>query len=150
MKDMPSVSLPRFDRNLLRAMKNVVPVAEREAWSRAWEAELWHTHHHTHNSRIATTDLFVGVIRDALWLRTDSWRRTFSGTAVLCLASLLGLCVFALAITLAINGSWHSLGASLNDQFSRFLVQAPLVVFVTFATSSRRHLRQSSTIGRID
>jgi hypothetical protein len=141
--------LPFFDRNLLRAVEKVVPSAEREEWSRTWEAELWHMHHRRriHSSRTLgiTADLSIGLTRDALWLRTDSWRRSFSGTPILCLASLLGLCLFSILISLALNGSWHSLALYLSKPLIRSVIEAPLVVFVSFATASHRHIEQGST-----
>lgn len=141
--------LPLFDRNLLRAIEKVVPRGEREDWSRTWEAELWHMHHRNriHSSRTLgiTADLSIGLTRDALWLRTDGWRRSFSGTPILCLVSLLGLCLFSILISLALNGSWHSLALYLSKPLIRSLVEAPLVVFVSFATASHRHIEQGST-----
>jgi hypothetical protein len=141
--------LPPFDRKLLRAVEKIVPSAEREEWSRTWQAELWHMHHRSRPGRTETlgitTDLSIGLTRDAVWLRTESWRRILSGTVTLCLLSLLGLCMLTTVVALALNGSWHSLGVSLNGPLSRCLFATPLVVFVTFATASRRHIEQSST-----
>jgi len=136
--------LPVFDRKLLRAVEKVVPAAEREEWSRTWQAELWHMHHRSRNRR-TTADLSIGLTRDALWLCTESWRRTLSGTAVLCLASLVGLCVLSTLIALALNGSWHSLALYLAGPFKHSLFATPLVVFVAFATASRGHSEQNST-----
>ncbi|MEO6924877.1 MAG: hypothetical protein ABI142_13705 [Bryocella sp.] len=104
--------------------------------------------HRSRNSRTralgVATDLSIGLTRDALWLRTDSWRRAFTGTPILCLASLLGLCLLSTLIALAFAGSWHSLALYLSDQFQRSLLEAPLVVFVAFATASRRPIEQGS------
>ena len=139
--------LPLFDRNLLRVVERIVPAAEREEWSYTWRAELWHIHHRGRNGRIRaigiTADLSIGLICDALWLRTDSWSRALSGTPTLCLASLAGLCFLSSVIALALTGSWHSLGLYLNGQFERSLVEAPFVVFVNFATASRRPMERS-------
>jgi hypothetical protein len=133
--------LPGFDRKLLRAVERVVPCGEREEWLRSWHAELWHKRY----GKGAAADLSIGLIRDAFWLRTDSWRRTFEGTALLCLASLLGLVGIAAAVGRVLNGSWYSLGLYLSGQLQCFLVAAVLVVFVTFATSSFRHGQQGSS-----
>ena len=143
--------LPPFDRNLLRIVKRVVPSTEREEWSRNWQAELWHMHHRDRNRRShtlgvslgVTIDFSIGLTRDALWLRTDTWRRSFSGTASLCLATLLGLCLLSTLIALALSGSWHSLSPYLNNQFNQSLFATPLVLFVAFATSSRSHIEES-------
>jgi hypothetical protein len=148
-----STPLPRFDHILLRTVERVIPPAEREEWFRAWQAELWHVHFQSHNNRIRArmivADLSIGLIRDALWLRTDSWRRSFSGTAVICLASLLGLNLFCTLIGLAVTGGWHSLGLYLSDHFTRSLVAAALVVFVAVATASRKYVEQSPTGNRL-
>ncbi|MEO6909751.1 MAG: hypothetical protein ABI158_02360, partial [Edaphobacter sp.] len=148
MRDRLPSPLPLFDRNLLRVVDKVVPLAERGEWSRTWQAELWHVRHRSRNSRTrdlgVTTDLSIGLTRDALWLRTDSWRRAFTGTPILCLASLLGLCLLSTLIALAFEGNWHSLALYLSDQFQRSLLEAPLVVFVAFATASRRPIEQGS------
>jgi hypothetical protein len=144
--------LPLFDRNLLRIVEKVVPRGEREEWSRAWEAELWHMHHCGSPRRTSiagiTADFSIGLTRDALWLRTESWRHTFSGTAILCLALLFGLLLFSTMVALILNGSCYLLGIYLRDPFGRFLLEAPLI-FVTFAAASRSHIEQSSASRRM-
>jgi hypothetical protein len=86
----------------------------------------------------------MGLSMDALWLRTESWRCAYNGTAVLCLAALAGLCTVAIIIALAIAGGWQVLRTDLRGPFIRFLIATPLVVFVTYATASRRHAEPSS------
>ena len=135
--------LSRFDRNLLRAVEKVVPSAERAEWRRAWQAELWHMRHHGGTLRPmplgVTTDLAVGLLCDALWLRTDSWRRTFSGTAISCLAALTGLLLFSTLVGLALSGNENAMRLYLAGPFRRFLVEAPLVVMVSSAFESRTY-----------
>ncbi len=86
-------TLPRFERCLLTTVGRLVPVQDRDEWSRTWQAELWYMHqrsHHRHISPLAgITDLSIGLLRDALWLRTEDWRLSFSdtATAVSCLAA---------------------------------------------------------------
>jgi hypothetical protein len=82
---------------------------------------------------------------DAIWLRTDSWRRAFSGTAVACLGSLAGLVLLSLLVGLALTGSWHALRLYAAAPFQRFFAEAPLVAFVTFSIELRRYLDQRST-----
>jgi len=110
--------LPLLDRNLLGLVKRIVPCDEREEWFRTWQAELWHMHHRSRNHPGKTlsvaTDLSIGLTRDALWLRTDSWRRSFTGTPTLCLATLLGLCLVSTLVSLALSGSWHALSLYLG------------------------------------
>jgi hypothetical protein len=144
---MPS-SLPSFDRMLLHAVERIVPAAEREEWSRAWQAELWYVHHrrrHRGRHRFAImTDLAVGLTRDALWLRTESWRITLSGTASLCLASLAASSAACTLIALAFSGGWEPLGVYLREPMARCLLAAALILFVSLATSSRRHVEQTT------
>ena len=148
MSQTPTPTLPLFDRKLLGAVERLVPTAEREEWSRAWQAELWHMHHgrgRRHRSDLITmADFSIGLTRDALWVRTESWRRTYTGTAVLCIASLLGLVLVASVIALAPYAGWHSLGISLSQQVHRSLFAAPLILFVAFASTSSRHIEQGA------
>jgi hypothetical protein len=143
--------LPNFDRRLLHAIERIVPAAQRPEWSRTWHAELWHMHHRSRARRARSralslaliSDLSIGLTRDALWLRTESWRRALSGTPTLCLGSLAALCLLALVLDLALTGSWHALRPHLAAEFRRCFYAAPLVLFVTFATASRRHIERS-------
>jgi hypothetical protein len=136
--------LPRLDRTLLRAFARLVPAAERADWSRSWHAELWHLHHRrrARPSLAVMADISFGLLNDALWLRAEGYRRTFSGTAVLCLATLLGLCTVALFAALTLAGTRTSLTAYLLEHLLRTAYAAPLVIFVIFATAPRRHLQQ--------
>ncbi len=146
MSQTSTPTLPPFDRKLLGVVERLVPLAEREEWSRVWQAELWHMHHRRgrrHRSAVvAMVDFSIGLSRDALWLRTESWRRTFTGTAVLCIAFLFGLILIASLIALAPLAGWHSLGDSLAQELDRSLFAAPLILFVAFATTSSSHIEQ--------
>ncbi len=139
-------TLPRFERCLLTIVGRLVPVQDRDEWSRTWQAELWYMHqrsHHRHISPLAgITDLSIGLLRDALWLRTEDWRLSFSDTATLCLASLLVLSLLSSLIALVLAGSWDSLRPYLHDQWMRSVIAAPYIVFVLYATASRRHTAQ--------
>lgn len=139
-------TLPHFDRKLLAMVERLVPLADRQEWSRAWQAELWHMHHRRAQRRrsavLSMLDFSVGLTRDALWLRTESWKRIFRGTAALCVASLFGLILVATGIALAPQAGWHSLGASLSQQAHRALFAAPLILFVAFASASNRHIER--------
>jgi hypothetical protein len=147
MMSQPSIAnLPPFDRKLLGVVERLVPIAEREEWSRTWKAELWHMHHRRgprHRSAIMSmADFSIGLTRDALWLRTESWRRAYTGTALLCIASLFGLILLASVIALSPRAGWSSLGVSLCQQVDRSLFAAPLILFVAFASTSSRHIEQ--------
>ena len=140
-------ALPLFDRRLLRAVEWIVPAAERSEWLRTWEAELWYAHQYVSGGRKRgaqrTADLSMGLIRDALWLRTDGWRLMYRGTASLCLGSLAGLGVLSILFSLALTGGWSELRVALAGPALRCLFAAPLIVFVTYATASRRHVELS-------
>ena len=134
--------LPTRDLKLLQALARIVPASDRAEWSRTWHAELWHLHHRSrHQARLVTADLSLGIARDALWLRGEGLRRALSGTGLLCLASLTALSLFAALIALLLQPDWHPLGADLK----RCLFAAPIVVFVAFATISRRHVEQTAS-----
>ena len=145
--------LSRFDRNLLRAVEKVVPSAERAEWRRAWQGELWHVRHHSRNLQPmplgVTIDLSIGLFCDALWLRTDCWRRAFNGTATFCLAAVAGLLLFSTLIGLALSGSWNAMSLYLAAPFKRFLVEAPLAALVTFAFESRTYAARGGAGGKL-
>jgi len=147
MSPVAGLELPSFDRNLLRAVERIVPAEERAEWSRTWQAELWHMHHRTRKRTGfgITADLSIGLVCDAMWLRTDSWGRALSGTPALCLASLAGWCALSTLMGLALNGSWRAFAMYARGPFERSAFAALLVVFVSFATSSRGHTEQGST-----
>ena len=115
---------------LLRALARVVPAPEREDWTRTWQAELWHR-------RPSSPSLTLGMGRDAAWLRGDALRRACAGTPILCLATLVALCLLAAVAPLAMH-------PALGAQFRRSLWAAPLVLFVALATASRRHVEDTS------
>jgi hypothetical protein len=145
--------LPLFDRALLHAIQPLVPSNERDEWLRSWQAELWHMHHGKPTRRLGALrlnlDLPIGLVLDALWLRTDSWRLAFSGTSTLCIASLLGLCFLSTLFALVLYGGWHSLALHLGHQAEHCLVAAPFILFVSIARSSSSHLDPLSTGKRI-
>jgi len=132
----------RCDQYLLRAGAALVPAADRDDWLRNWHAELWHLRHSRRRTQI--NSLSAGLLRDALWLRAESWRRAYAGTAVLCLASLLLLCGIAAFAGIAASGL-APFRALLASRLIRFLIESPVIVFVTFATSSSRYIDQRAS-----
>jgi len=143
-------SLPRFDRTLLRLVQTVVPHEDREDWSRTWHSELWYMHHRCtrkpHSSRSSSksswqrlrfhADLSIGLTFDALWLRTEDLRRTYSGTPLLCLLSLSLLCALSLLLSLSLNDSWRLMTRHLAAAYKACLIATPLVVFVAYFTAA--------------
>jgi hypothetical protein len=91
-------------------------------------------------------DLSIGLASDALWLRTECWRRNSVGTATLCLFSLAGLSLLAALMGLALTGNWHALSIYISNHIGRSLVAGTLVVFVSFAIASRGHMAKNSKI----
>jgi hypothetical protein len=139
-----SQTLPRFDRLLLRTVQYAVPMPDRADWLRAWNSELWHLHHDRRSGGKPTATLALGLTRDALWLRTEAAKRALEGTATLCLATLASACLLSALVALLLTGSYREFAAELAAPGRRFLLEAVLVVFVTFATISRRHVHQAS------
>jgi hypothetical protein len=133
--------LPAFDRRLLALSARLVPAAQREDWLRCWQAELWHSLHHSlqhpARQRSSTPGLHSGLFRDALWLRGESCRLTLQGTALLCLAILLTLVAIAALPCLYTAGSWQAFLLTLAGDLPRFLCEATLIVFVGFASGQQ-------------
>lgn len=136
--------LPRLYRAMLRCAEWLVPAEGRDEWRRSWQAELWHALNVGAGRRKASgglraLDLAAGVALDAWWLRTDAWRRTYRGTAGLCLVSLSGVCVLAWLMAWCAVGDWRGLGEELVQPVGASLFATPLIVFVTYATAWNRH-----------
>ena len=145
----PCAQLPKQpDPTILSLAARIVPAQDRSDWLRAWQAELWHGHHRCQKTTDRRTgfvaDLSMGIVRDALWLRTDSWRCSLRGSASLCLATLLGLSLLSLGLAFFHEGSWSSLGPPLLHQLKRSLVVVPFLIFVSFWTGSWRRVEQGS------
>lgn len=149
MSDGSCFTLPCFERILLRCVGKLVPAHEREEWSRGWRAELWYMHSRSRYRRVSTlaaiAGLSIGLTRDALWLRGEDWRLTFSDTAALCVASLLALSLLSTLVALVLAGSWDALRPYVSEEWIRCIIAAPHVVFVQFATASRRHATEGHT-----
>ena len=136
--------LPRFDRALVRAMRLIVPVDDRPEWLRTWHAELWHMRH---LKAIHRNGLSIGLTRVALWLRTERWRRAYTGTVSLCLAALASLCIAATLIMVFLTGSWLDASRYLGVRLPHFIAGSPLLVLVAYAEftmSSTRHTEHGS------
>ncbi|ADW70225.1 hypothetical protein [Granulicella tundricola] len=137
-------ALPKPDRRVLNLVAPLVPAADRPDWLRTWQAELWHLHNRANRRRRPATlvpDHYIGLTRDALWLRTDACRTALEGTPTLCLASLLACTVVATLAGLILAGSRQALLAYLSGPLNRSLVAAVIVTVVALATSSTRHTR---------
>ena len=139
----PPNALPSFDRMLLLVLQYAVPVQDRGEWLRTWHSELWHLHHSKRGQSKPTATLAVGITCDALWLRSEASKRALEGTATLCIASLGSACLLSALIMLSLTGSYQELVANLAGAWDRFLLEATLVILVTFATTSRRHMDRS-------
>jgi hypothetical protein len=137
-------ALPRFDRALLQAVQIIVPVDDRTEWLRTWHAELWHMRHLKAHRR---NGLSIGLTRDALWLRTESCHRVYTGTVSLCLAALTSLCVIATVVMVTLTGSSHDAAMYLGIRLPHFIAGSPLlvlVVYAAFSMSNARHTEHGS------
>ncbi len=139
----------RFEARLLPAVARVVPGGEREEWSRAWQAELWHVHHRgltgARGGPARLADFYVGLILDALWLRGEAWRRRLHGTTMLCLGSLVGLNLAAAVPALLLRFWMRAEWSDHTGQIERSLLASPLILFVAFAVAPRRHSEDGAT-----
>jgi hypothetical protein len=146
MKQVLPAGLPLFDRSLLRLIATLVPPSDREEWGRTWQAELWHMRHPRCESAQpklrGLADLASGLLLDALWLRTEVWRRKLTGTAILSLSVLLSVNILLALIVLLLQENWRFGTASLRADFRDCLVAAPMVLLVAIVTNSNRHLEQ--------
>jgi hypothetical protein len=133
-------TLPKSDQLLLRGIGYIVPQMNRDEWLRSWEAELWWCRHPLSGEAHyeLSTDLSIGLCRDALWLRLESWLRLLRGTAVLCLLLLGFSCLVSVLFAVCVYGSWNLVGSQVFPQIGYFLFASPLIVFVTSATASKR------------
>ncbi len=120
--------LTRLDRLLLRLGQRLVPAWERAEWLRSWQAELWYMHSRAERQEHSLT---LGLLRDALWLRTESWRAALSGTVLVCLVSLAALVGLAALPVLVYTGSWRGFAELLRFELPRFAVASSLIFFVS-------------------
>ena len=118
-----------FEDRALKFSHLLVPVQQRTEWLRAWKAEIWY------ERRRGRNDLAWGLIRDALWLRIESWRLSLGGTACLCLLSLAAFaCIAAFPFFLFLREGL--LPTHLPVQLlCRFGIASSLTLFVSYATS---------------
>jgi hypothetical protein len=81
-------------------------------------------------------DLPLGIVSDALWLRTHSLRRSLAGTPTLCIASLLALSLLSFAFAILSYGGPRALAYHLTRQAEQSLVAVPIILFVSYAIAS--------------
>ncbi len=137
--------LPARDRTLLHLALRLVPSSDRDDWTRTWLGELWHRRHPRVHTTCSASDLYPGLLRDALWLRRESLRRAVGGTALLCIAVLGTSVLLAIAPLLWMKGL-HFLLLFLATNSLRFTCQASLVTIVGLGTFSN-HIERTSTTG---
>ena len=146
----PAKTLGAFDLRLLGALARVVPEQEREDWRRGWDAELWHirfgqrgrilacqTPGRSASRYAAAADLVIGIALDALWLRRESWRRVYGGTAGLCVVSLALLCCVAALVGANLAGDDLQSRVALRTLLLHSVFATPLLLFVACATEWR-------------
>jgi hypothetical protein len=135
------LGLSELECKILLSVRRLVPKDQRQDWSRAWHAELWHMRERScerHAQPLAEmADLYIGLTRDALWLRTDEWRRSFYGTPILCIARLLG-CNAALLLIVLLLQKVPQADRSLRDEFIRSVWIWPCVLVVGLAIAPYR------------
>jgi hypothetical protein len=125
--------LTRSDRLLLAATQWLVPIAEREDWLRSWQAELWHRSHG--RSAQPAPALFLGVLQDAVWLRTETLSRAVTGTPSLCILLLISLLLLATIPAIIAAGSLHAFTVIAFANLPRIGAESSLIAFVSLATA---------------
>jgi hypothetical protein len=125
--------LNRADRLMLAATQWLVPVSYREDWLRSWQAELWHRSHR--GAGRPAPDLFLGVLQDALWLRTETVSRALTGTPSLCIFLLASLLLLASIPAIIVAGSLHAFVQIAIANSMRIAAESSLVAFVSLATA---------------
>jgi hypothetical protein len=137
-----------FDRTLLRYAQRVVPESNRGEWVRHWHAELCHL-----RSRGPASDshsLAFGLVLDAVWLRKESWRRSFSGSALLCLTLLALLLPMAALPVLILAGNLKAFATTIESSLPSFAFGSLPIVIVGLLTSRIRvEVRTLPVLGRI-
>jgi hypothetical protein len=138
--------LPAREQALLQVAVRIAPEADRRDWLRCWHAELWHRHHPRTGAAQAPTDLYSGLLRDAIWLRQESLRRALAGTAALCLIFLSALALFVLVPIIAYLADLNAACHFLVRDLPRFGVEAVLtsVVGFMFASQTTMHFGRHS------
>lgn len=122
------LSSTRLDHSLLHLGQRLVPLEEREEWLRSWRAEFWYMH-----SQGQRRGLGWGLLRDALWLRTNRWQVALSGTAALSLTLLATLVGLAMLPILIFAGGWHEFAELLRYELPRFAIASTLILCVSCA-----------------
>ena len=142
--------LTRLNHLLLRLGQRLVPPCDRKEWFRFWHAELWYTESHaTHRSQNpAPRRLAGGLLRDALWLRTESLRVALSGTALLCLALLTTLVASAALPAFVFAGNWQTFAKLARFEAPRFAVASSLIFLASYANAPGAHHTASFSVFR--
>ena len=118
-----------LENRALQLGGHLVPAEQQADWLRSWTAELWYERSRGRN------ELWFGLLRDALWLRGNSWQQALTGTALLCLSLLLALAgMAALPILVCALLGWLPKGLCLQLA-PRFAVASTLTLFVSYASS---------------
>jgi hypothetical protein len=125
--------LPRADRLLLALAQWIVPSEEREDWLRCWQAELWHRSNRRNPQPVP--QLSLGLLEDALWLRTERLSTVLTGTPTLCILLLASLLLLATIPAIIVAGSVVTFTLIALAESARIAVESSLVIFVSLATA---------------
>jgi hypothetical protein len=90
--------------------------------------------------------LYSGLLKDAFWLRQECMRRALSGTAFLCLTTLIALALLASVPLLACLGDLSAACRFLLRDVPRLLIETVLtsIVGFLFASQTTIHLGRHS------
>lgn len=136
------------DRALLRYGQRVVPESNRREWLRHWHAELCHLR--SRGPACGRHSLALGLLLDAAWLRTESWRRSFSGSALLCLTILALLLSVAALPLLILAGNLKALATMIESSLPSFIFGSlPIMIVGLFTSRIPVEVRALTLRGRI-
>jgi hypothetical protein len=121
------------DRTLLRYGSRVVPESNRGEWLRHWHAELCYVR--SRGLASGRHSLALGLLLDATWLRKESWRRSFSGSALLCLAILALLLPMAALPVFILAGNLKAFVSTIESSMPSFVFGSLPIMIVGLFTS---------------
>jgi len=121
------------DRTLLRYGQRMVPEANRGEWVSYWHAELWHLR--SRDLACGGYSLALGLLLDAAWLRKESWRRSFSGSAFSCLLILALLLTMGALPILILAANLKAFATAIESALPSLVLGSLPIMIVGFFTS---------------
>jgi len=148
MRSLSCSPLMPSDRALIRYGQRVVPESNRGEWVSHWHAELCHLR--GRGVACGRHGLAFGLLLDAAWLRKESWRHSFSGSAFLCLTILAMLLSTAALPVLILAGNLKMFATTIDSSMPSFVFGSlPIVIVSLFTARTPVEVRALSLRSRI-